>query len=173
MNFRRYYVPNSLVFITNVVHLREPVFAEPANMELLRTVLRNVKELHPFQMLAYVFLLEHFHILIRPTGASNFSKIMQSLKTNFTKQYAKQLGIPSGMKFWQKRFYDHVIRDEDDLQRHMDYIHYNPVKHGLVARPEDWPYSSFGEWKKRDAYPDRWGWALPDNLRDVGSTEME
>ncbi len=173
MHFRRYYVPNSLIFITNVVHLREPVFAQPANMELLRSVLHNVKELHPFQMLAYVFLPDHFHILIRPTGSSNFSKIMQSLKTNFSKQYSGQMGIPPGIKLWQKRFHDHVIRDESDLQRHMDYIHYNPVKHGLVSRPEDWPYSSFGEWKKRDAYPERWGWVLPDGLDQSNFQDAE
>jgi putative transposase len=74
------------------------------------------------------------------------------------------------MQFWQKRFWDHVIRDEVDFQRHLDYIHYNPVKHGLVIKPEDWAHSSFSAWKERDAYPDGWGWSEPQSV--VGCNQM-
>lgn len=173
MNFRRYYIPNSLIFITTVVEQREPVFSKPTNVALLRQTLRNVKELHPFSMIAYVFLPDHLHILIRPTAASNYSKIMQSFKTNFTKEYRASLGISGNMKFWQKRFWDHIIRDEDDLRKHIDYIHYNPVRHDLVARPEDWEHSSFLEWRRRGAYPEMWGWALPDTLVEVNLVDYE
>ena len=85
MNFHRYYIPGTAVFITQVVQNRQPVFRDPQMVELLRSILRTVKELHPFKVLAYVFLPEHFHILIQPTGESNFSQIMHSLKPNFTK----------------------------------------------------------------------------------------
>lgn len=173
MNFRRYYMPNSIVFITQVIHEREPIFRNAAHLELLKTVLRNVKALHPFDMLAYVFLFDHFHLLIRPTGASTFSKIMLSLKSNFTKQYKANIGVQGSMKFWQKRFRDHLIRDEIDFARHIDYIHYNPVKHGLVTRPEDWPHSSFLDWKEKEAYPDHWGWTLPDVLKDLALEQSE
>ncbi len=111
MNFRRYYIPGSAVFITQVVQGRTPVFGDPSNVKLLREILRNVKELHAFVMLGYVFLLDHFHIMIQPTEVSNFSDIMHSFKSNFTKEYKKLIGLsPSeSMKFWQKRFWDHVI----------------------------------------------------------------
>ena len=173
MNFRRYYIPNSIVFITQVVHECEPIFRNPAHLELLKLVLRNVKALHPFDMLAYVFLFDHFHLLIRPTGASTFSKIMHSLKPNFTKQYKASIGLQGSMKFWQKRFRDHLIRDEVDFARHIDYIHYNPVKHGLVTRPEDWPHSSFQYWQEKGAYAEQWGWTLPSILEGLDLEQSE
>lgn len=106
MNFRRYYILGSAVFITQVVQDREPAFHNPANVNLLREILRNVKGLHPFVMLGYVFLYDHFHMLIQSTGESNFSDIMRSLKTNFTREYKKVIGLDTSqtMKFWQKRF---------------------------------------------------------------------
>jgi putative transposase len=82
MNFRRYYVPNAIVFITQVVQDRAPIFGEEKHLELLRSTLRRVKELHPFSMLGYVFLPDHFHLMIKPTGSSTFSQIMHSLKPN-------------------------------------------------------------------------------------------
>ena len=158
MNYQRYYIPNSIVFVTQIVHTRSPVFENDEIVELLRETLRNVKELHPFVMLGYVFLPDHFHLLFRPTGDSNFSQIMHSLKPNFTKVYKELVNVSGRMKFWQRRFYDHIIRDEIDLHHHLDYIHYNPVKHGLVNKPEDWQHSSFLAWKKRGACPNQWGW---------------
>lgn len=166
MDFRRYYIPNAIVFITQIVQDREPIFRNEDHVELLRSTLRRVKELHPFSMLGYVFLPDHFHLLIKPNGGSTFSQIMHSLKPNFTKAYKRTMGITGGMKFWQKRFWDHVIRDEMDFQRHLDYIHYNPVKHGLVTKPEDWAHSSFLVWKERGAYPDGWGWGVPHSLAE-------
>jgi len=166
-NIRRYYLPGSIVFITQVVARRTPIFGNVEHLDLLRQTLRRVKEIHPFTMLGFVFLPDHFHLLIQPTGQNNFSTIMHSLKRNFTQQYKASLGITAPMQFWQKGFWDHVIRDEGDLQRHLDYIHYNPVHHGLVERPEKWPHSSYHEWRKRNAYPERWGWSLPDSLTGV------
>jgi putative transposase len=173
MDFRRYYIPNAIVFITQVVQDREPVFQHEAHLELLRSTLRTVKDLHPFSMLAYVFLPDHFHLLLKPTGQSNFSQIMHSLKPNFTKAYKQAVGVSGSMKFWQKRFWDHVIRDVSDFQRYLDYIHYNPVKHGWTTKPEDWPHSSFPHWKNKGAYPERWGWSLPETIADFDWEEAE
>lgn len=166
MNFRRYYIPGSAVFITQVVQGREPVFRDPKKVNLLREILRNVKEMHPFVMLGYVFLLDHFHILIQPTDYSNFSDIMHSVKSNFTREHKKQLGLSTSqsMKFWQKRFWDHVIRDDRDLENHLHYIHFNPVKHGCVKDPRDWEYSSYIEWEKRGLYPPAFGWDEPKGI---------
>jgi putative transposase len=166
MNFRRYYIPGSAVFITQVVQNREPVFRDSRNLNLLREILRNVKEIHPFVMLGYVFLFEHFHVIIQPTGKSNFSDIMHSLKLNFTRKYKELLRLPSSesMKFWQKRFWDHVIRDDRDLENHLHYIHFNPVKHRLARDPRGWINSSYLEWEKRGLYPASFKW---EELKDM------
>lgn len=166
MNFQRYYIPGSAVFITQVVESRQPIFQDKKLIELLRAILRKVKEIHPFSMLGYVFLHEHFHAIIQPTGESNFSDIMHSLKPNFTKEYKKLIGLnPSqSMKFWQKRFWDHVIRDDRDFENHLHYIHYNPVKHGYVADPRDWVDSSYIEWEKLGLYPPPFNWDEPKDV---------
>ena len=166
MNIRRYYVPNAMIFITQVVDQRTPIFAHAPFVDQLRTTLRNVKTLHPFEMLGYVFLPDHFHLLLRPTGPSNFSQIMQSLKRNFTLEYKRLIGISGRMKFWQKGFWDHIIRDDIDFERHLDYIHYNPVRHGLIDKPAAWPHSSFSHWQQRNVYPPDWGWSLPTTLAE-------
>jgi putative transposase len=146
MDIRRYYVPGAVVFITQVVRNRKPVFRDEACLELLLSTLRRVKELHPFAMLGYVFLPDHFHLLIKPTGDSNFSQVMHSLKPNFTKSYKRMMGITGSLKFWQRRFWDRVVRDEREFQLCLDYIHYNPIKHSLANRPENWRHSSFSAW---------------------------
>ena len=173
MDIRRYYIPNSIVFVTQVVARRAPIFGNEQHLLLLRSVLHNVKELHPFVMLAYVFLWEHFHLLVKPDMGVTHSEIMHSIKLNYTKQYKTALAIQGSMRFWQPRYWDHVIRDEDDFSFHMDYIHYNPVKHGVAAKPEGWPHSSYSYWRQRGAYPDRWGWVLPAALMDFDGCEME
>jgi putative transposase len=165
MNFHRYYEPNQIVFITQVVHNRMPAFKNPQHLDLLIETLRNVKELHPFDMLAYVFLSDHFHILIKPTGKTNFSQIMHSLKYNFTNSYKQILHIEGRLKFWQKRFWDHIIRDEKDLANHIHYIHYNPIKHGYVDDMSVWKYSSFKEWQQRGAYPENYSWQEPTDVK--------
>ncbi len=166
MNFRRYYIPGSAVFITQVVQDRIPVFRDPKRLDLLLEILYNVKELHPFILLGYVFLYDHFHLLIQPIGESNFSDIMHSLKPNFTREYKNLLGIPpsQAMKFWQKRFWDHVIRDDRDFENHLHYIHFNPVKHGYAKNPRAWKYSSYVEWEERGLYPPALSWKEPINM---------
>jgi putative transposase len=165
MNFRRYYIPGSAVFITQVVQDRQPVFREPRNIILLREILENVRKIHPFIMLGYSFLCDHFHIIIQPTGMSNFSDIMHSLKPHFTREFKKNAGLSSStsLTFWQKRFWDHVIRDDRDLENHLHYIHYNPVKHGLVKDLRDWKDSSYNEWEQRGLYPPTFNWEEPKN----------
>jgi putative transposase len=166
MNFRRYYIPGSAVFITQVVQDRKSVFRDPRNLSLLQNILRNVSELHPFIMLGYVFLLDHFHMIIQPTGASNFSDVMHSLKPNFTREYKKLIGLSSSesLKFWQKRFWDHVIRDDKDLENHLHYMHFNPVKHGYAKEPREWKDSSYLEWEERGLYPPGFAWSEPNDM---------
>jgi putative transposase len=159
-DFRRYYVPNAFVFITLVTHNRKHFLHSEKDILLLRETLRNVQALYPFHFLAYIILPDHCHWLMdvcEETG--NFSKAMHSIKRNFTLNYKKVHFITVPFHIWQERFWDHVIRDEHDLIRHIDYIHWNPVWHGYVHHPEDWPHSSFEHWRKRGYYPERWGWS--------------
>ncbi len=82
--------------------------------------------------------------------------------------YKHAHSIEGAFHFWQPRFWDHVIRDEVDLERHFDYIHWNPVKHGFVQNPEDWQESSYRHWAKQGVYPAGWGsTAEPAHLRDL------
>ena len=116
--------------------------------------------------MGYVFLADHFHLIVQPTGQSNFSDIMHSLKPNFTREYKRQLGLNStqSMNFWQKRFWDHVIRDDRDLENHLHYIHFNPVKHGYTDDPRVWEHSSYIEWEKHGLYPPQFQWNEPKNI---------
>jgi len=100
---------------------------------------------------AWVVLPEHFHAILA-NGEKSISEILHRFKRKYSTRYSYKYG--SG-RVWQNRFWDHIIRDEDDYHRHLDYIHYNPVKHGLVKRPHEYPHSSikkFGDW-----YPEDWG----------------
>ena len=167
MDYRRYYIPDSIVFITQVVDSRTPIFADGTQVALLRSILHIAQEKYPFHMLGYVFLPDHFHLLIKPEPGVTHSRIMHSIKPAFTRTYKQNTGITGSMHFWQQRYWDHIIRSEYDFGRHLDYIHYNPVKHGYVARPEDWADSSYRFWQQRGAYSERWGWSLPDTLQDM------
>jgi len=157
-NFRRYYIPNALVFITTNTRNHKRYFSSETNINLLLQTVENVKGIHPFTLLAYVILPDHFHwILIAEDDYGNFSKVMQSIKWNYTYNFKKEHKINQSIKLWQPRFWDHVIRNEQDLENHMDYIHWNPVKHELVAFPGEWSFSSFQHWCNRGYYPDEWG----------------
>jgi putative transposase len=163
MNIRRYYFPEQIVFITQVVKERKKIFNKPENIILLKKIIHNVKVLHHFSMLAYVFLPDHFHILIRPTGQSDFSQIMHSIKLNFTRAYKHRSCYTDTLKLWQKRFWDHVIRDEKDLENHIHYIHYNPVRHGYTDDISAWEYSSYYSWRKRGLYSELAKWIEPQD----------
>jgi putative transposase len=163
MNFRRYYVSGAAVFITQVVHERQPIFLDPRAVKLLRSTLRAAMDLHAFSLLAYVFLPDHFHLIVQPAGNSDFSQFMHSLKPNFTKAYKRLNGITGPLKVWQRRFWDHVIRDERDLESHLHYIHFNPVKHQFVDNPREWLDSSYREWEERGLYQKEITWVEPKN----------
>jgi putative transposase len=166
MNIRRFYIPEAVYFITSVTNRRKPIFRERANIELFWDTLVKVRECYPHELQAFVLLPDHFHFLIKPIGCS-FSKLFQSLHRNYTVNFKVLYSIERNLTLWQHRFWDHVIRDEKDWQFHLNYIHYNPVKHGYVSRPEDWEFSSFREWVKRGAYTFGWGHTGVDELEKV------
>ena len=154
---RRVYVPEATYFITANVQNRQPIFAHDENVTLLRQTMREAQKFHPFQMHAYAFMPDHFHLLIYILALTNVSKLLQSIKRNFTRNYKAARGIDGPLKLWQRSFYDHVIRDERDYLNHIHYIHYNPVKHGYTSRPEDYPHTSYREYLRRGWYEIGWG----------------
>ena len=109
-----------------------------------------------------MILPDHFHMLF-DAGEFNPSKIIQRIKMSFGATYRIKLRLKSG-RVWQNRFWDHIIRDQDDLHNHINYIHYNPVKHGLVTKPSNWRYSSIHEYIEDGVYTRDWGAKEPDNL---------
>jgi len=163
-DYRRYYVPNAVVFITTVVAERRPLFADKDTAILLITTMRVVQTIYASDLLAYVILPDHVHLLLRTEPPVTFSQVMQSIKWNFTRSYKKTRGIGGPVTVWQQRFWDHIIRDEGDLARHLDYVHYNPIKHGLTTLPSQWNDSTFLEWMQRGYYEQTWGVAEPQTI---------
>ena len=159
-DIRRYYLPNSIVFITSVTNKRIKIFENNENINLLWDTLKNEKEIVPFDLIAYVILPDHFHWLLEFSEKFfDFSKVLKSFKWNFSLNFKKMYDLKSPITLWPRRFWDHVIRDQNDLKIHLDYIHWNPVKHGLVEQPEKWGHSSFMDWVDKGYYDQDWSWS--------------
>ncbi len=160
-HFHRYYLANHPIFITCVTNKRMPYLKNEESLCLFWEILKIVQKLHPFHLQSYVILPDHFHWIMQlPENEPNFSAVLHSIKNNFTRLYKEQMGIPKAETYpiWQKRFWDHIIRNKPEYQNLFDYIHWNPIKHGYVTKPEDWPQSSFRFWCDRGIYPPDWGW---------------
>ncbi|WP_458789442.1 REP-associated tyrosine transposase [Adonisia turfae] len=157
MQYRRFRREGGTYFFTVVAYNRQQLFETPEMVELLRASFRKVKQRHPFTIDAIVILPDHLHCLwTLPQGDANFSTRWRLIKSEFSRhcpEEYKQLRSLARYKkqeqtVWQRRFWEHLIRNEDDFARHVEYIHYNPVKHGLVQNPHDWPYSSIRLFEK-------------------------
>ncbi len=172
--YRRAYAVGATWFFTVNLAVRHgnPLLAE--NTDLLRQVFRKVKDGHPFEIDAVVVLPDHLHcIWTLPDGDSDYKTRWALIKAGFSR------GIPIGERrsesrrsrgergIWQRRFWEHMIRDERDFARHFDYIHWNPVKHGWVKRVRDWPHSSFHAYVRRGLYSLDWA-CDPDETVDGG-----
>lgn len=166
--YRRSYVPGGTFFLTLVTYRRIPLFSDVGNISLLRKAMGKIRIEKPFEITAAVVLPDHLHFIwTLPEDDSNYSQRVSRLKVLFTRSLRGKRSLaldvsPSRRKHresdvWQRRFWEHTICDEWDLNRHLDYIHYNPVKHGLVSCPHSWEYSSFHQWVKRDKYRPDWG----------------
>ena len=155
-------------FFTVVTYKRAPIFREKSAIDLLRSVTRDVRSLRPFDIDAMVVLPEHLHcIWTLPEEDIDYSKRWGMIKAAFTKNLQNGHGSINPQNAsrikrheaenWQRRFWEHQIRDDHDYQSHCDYIHYNPVKHGLASRPSEWAWSSFGNAVKKGWYDESWG----------------
>ena len=150
-----------------VTYRRRTILTVPESRATLREVIDRVKQRHPFTIDAWVLLPEHLHcIWILPPGDKDYSKRWGMIKAGFSKQAKDLFHHDEWMNasktrrrevtIWQRRFWEHQIRDEEDYQKHMDYLHFNPVKHGLVKHVNDWPYSTFHRYMKKGVYPEDW-----------------
>ena len=164
--YRRAYVEGGVFFFTVATGERRPLFNEEPAVDLLRRSFKRVMLAYPFEVDAMVILPDHLHcIWILPDGDSDFSLRWRLIKSAFTRSKPMSPAVDVSDSrltkkergIWQRRFWEHMIRDEADLNTHRDYIHYNPVKHGLAASPNEWKHSSFKRFVKRGLYLADWG----------------
>lgn len=162
-NYRRAFVPGGTWFFTVNLLQRQNNDLLVRKIELLRDVVRKVRVKHPFAIDAWVVLPEHMHcVLSLPVDDSDFSLRWRLIKSDFSRALPKTEIISAVRKkykergIWQRHYWEHLIRDELDYQKHIDYVHLNPLKHGLVKQVRDWPYSTFHRDVARGIYPLNW-----------------
>jgi putative transposase len=170
VRYRRNYVPGATFFFTVTLDdRRSHLLVE--HIDLLRAAFRAARSERPFTIDAIVVLPEHLHVVMTlPSGDIDFSGRWRRIKGHFSLALLGGSAIPierrtnGDLALWQGRFWEHTIRNDDDFARHVDYIHFNPVKHGLTPRVCDWPYSSFHRYVRQGLLPEDWG----GDIRDIG-----
>ena len=167
-NYRRVYIPGGSYFFTVVTQGRAPLLIE--HVDHLRRAFRLALARRPVRIDAIVVLPDHLHCIWQlPPDDADFSVRWMSIKRLFSAALPARRTLPSQQArrdkgIWQRRFWEHVIRDETDWRRHMDYIHYNPVKHGCCAAPRDWPHGSFLRCVEAGLYAADWGAEPPEHV---------
>lgn len=169
-NYKRHKIPGGTYFFTVVAFNRQNILCGAESRAILKSSIIEVRKTLPFVIDAWVLLPDHLHcIWTLPKNDDDFSKRWGMIKKNFTQQiknveYASfdEKIYASRQKhresnIWQRRFWEHYIRDQDDFNKHCDYIHLNPVKHGLVTDPRKWGYSTIHRFIERGIYPENWG----------------
>ena len=162
-NYRRNRVPGGTYFFTvNLRDRRSDLLV--TGIEALRSAVRATRARHPFHIDAWVVLPDHVHcIWTLPTGDVGFPVRWQMIKALFSRsvpraeQRRASLVRKREAGIWQRRYWEHTIRDDRVYAAHVDYTHFNPVKHGYVQHPADWPYSSFRRCVAAGMYPQDWG----------------
>ncbi len=175
MRYRRSYQPGGCYFFTVVTHQRQPILTIDHNIDRLRAAFQREQEKCPFNIDAIVILPDHLHtVWTLPEGDCNYSGRWNQIKRYFSIGSIGTRPLNSRSRYqkrekavWQRRFWEHAIRDEQDWRKHIDYIHFNPVKHGYVQCARAWPYSSFGRCVRRGWYSENWGLVEPENIKDA------
>ena len=174
--YRRNWIAGGTFFFTLVTFDRRPWLCDPWARVALRKAIASVRRRHPFAIDAWVLLPDHLHcIWTLPAEDRDFATRWRLIKMLVTKSRnvqrlesdlnpSRRLRQERGL--WQRRYWEHTLRDERDFAAHADYIHYNPVKHGLSVGPGDWPYSTFRRWVDAGKYPADWGAAMVPRLMD-------
>ena len=174
--YRRVNVKGGTYFFTVVTYERRPIFKHPDAIYLLKECLEVIKGMHPYDIKAIVILPDHLHtIWTLPENDSDYSKKWQMIKSSFSKLYrdkrvvrVRDSYVSKGEKgIWQRRFWEHLIKDQSNFNRLCDYIHYNPVKHGLVYSPSEYEFSSFQDFVTQGVYSSDWGNIPTKNITDM------
>ena len=175
-NYRRAIVPGGTFFFTVVSWQRRPVLCHPDIRATLRAAITTVREAYPFTINAWVLLPDHLHcVWTLPDGDADFAVRWAMIKRFVTRRAggsgdgarsapyggSAPCGGASRLRrheggLWQRRFWEHQVRDQSDLNRCLNYLHWNPVKHGHVDRVADWPYSTFHRFVRVGMYPKDW-----------------
>lgn len=180
--YRRIKIKGGSYFFTVVTFGRQPILTGEHVRIALREGIQEVRQSLPFTIEAWVLLPDHLHtIWTLPDNDDNFASRWAVIKRIVSKHSASQnvVGRPISdshkkrgeERIWQRRFWEHLIRDELDLHRHIDYIHWNPVKHGYVKRAIDWPYSTFHQFVNKGFYLADWGGVDEDDKADMNFGE--
>ncbi len=167
-NYRRFTIAGGTYFFTQVTYQRQPWLCTDLACATLRAAITQVRQTYPFTIEAFVLLPNHLHcIWTLPEGDSDYATRWRLIKSYVTKRAASELGQTKTVSasrqkrregvLWQRRFWEHLIRDEADFTRHCDYIHYNPVRHGLCHQPQNWQFSSVHRFVAQGIYPPNWG----------------
>ena len=175
--YRRDKTPGTTWFFTVVTYQRRHLLCDKVVRTALREAIRKVKVRHPFVIDAWVLLPNHMHcIWTLPEGDSNYSlrwKLIKSHVTRECRKYIHHSNDASSAKIrrresaiWQRRFWEHRIRNEKDYSHHMDYLHYNPVKHGLCKSPSEWPHSTLHRLMAEGIYPGNWAEEVASEFRE-------
>ena len=158
--FRRVYAKNHSYFITINTEKRRPILIE--NIDILRQAFTHSKQFFNYKIDSICILPDHLHMIIYPENETEYPNIIKSIKTYFSKNI-KQTFKPTQSQtkkrelgIWQRRFYEHTIRDDKELEKFRNYIHYNPVKHKLVLSAQYWKHSSFSKFVKKGFYDLQW-----------------
>jgi putative transposase len=160
--YRRHRVPGASYFFTvNLEERSSRLLVE--RIELLRLAVGKVRQRRPFHIDAWVVLPEHMHcVWTMPEGDDDFAGRWRDIKGGFSRSVPMTGVLSESRKrkhereIWQRRYWEHTIRDDGDFEAHVDYVHFNPVKHGWVKRAIDWPYSSFHRWMDKGIYGADW-----------------
>jgi putative transposase len=176
--YRRAKVPGGTYFFTVNTFRRYNILIDEPFRNALREGIETARATLPFTIVAWVLMPDHLHCIWRlPEGEADYSTRWAIIKSAVSKQCGHLVEIDSALSksklarnesvVWQRRFWEHLIRDDLDMQRHMDYLHFNPVKHGYVASAAEWPYSTFHRYVQQGIYPSDWAGSI-DDLQVVG-----
>ena len=166
-HFRRANTQGATYFFTVATYRRRSFLCDDDVRIALRQAINKVPSQYPFTIDAWVLLPDHIHaIWTLPLNDADFAKRWQLIKRYVTQSCGARLHKPTWMTtsktkhrestLWQRRYWEHQIRDDVDYANHMDYLHYNPVKHGLVKQVQDWPYSTFHRYVEKGVYDEDW-----------------
>ncbi|MBI3772666.1 MAG: transposase [Gammaproteobacteria bacterium] len=165
-HYRRSHIPGTTYFFTVNTYRRQRILTHPEVIDALRSTFRSVREQYPFCIDALVILPDHLHTLwTLPPGDADYTirwslikrQVSQASRHLVTHEQNNSQRKRREIGFWQRRYWEHQIRDDIDFARHVDYAHYNPVKHGLVERVCDWPHSTFHRYVRLGMCALDWG----------------